>query len=247
MRTFWPPALERTLRHPLPADRPYQPIPRALVGLVGVIALIEIVLSIADAGYLFGTDVRMRAFALGAFWSGLLHGQYSAIYAGQTGLMFVTHALLHGGFLHMIMNCTILLALGRFVEEAYDARVILPVFLLGAIGGGAVYGLLSNDPYPMVGASGAVFAFLGLWVAWDLRRHRLAGVSARPIYMRVAVLAGLNLVFYFGLGGMLAWQAHLGGFLAGLCIGTFLEKRLDLRDRAARAEARRRDWRGEGE
>jgi rhomboid protease GluP len=244
-RTFWLPALEQTLKNPHPGDRTYKPLPRVLIGLVGVIALIETVLSIADAGYFLDNDLRIRAFAIGAFWSGLLHGEYSPIYPGQEGLMFVTHALLHGGFLHMLMNSTILLALGRFVEEAYDPRAILPVFFLGAIGGGAAYGLLSAGPYPMVGASGAVFAFLGLWVAWDWRRHRLAGASVRPIYMRVAVLAGLNVVFYFGLGGMLAWQAHLGGFLVGLFIGAILEKRLARRERAARAEVRRRFWRGE--
>lgn len=232
------------MRHPLPADSSYKPLPRVLVLLVGVIALIEIILTLADHGYLFDPDLRIRAFAVGAFWSGLLWGDYQPVYLGQSGLMFVTHALLHGGFLHMVMNCTILLALGRFVEEIYDPRVILPVFLLGAIGGGAVYGLLSIGPYPMVGASGAVFAFLGLWVAWDWRRHRLAGVSPRPIYLRVGVLVGLNVVFFFGLGGMLAWQAHLGGFLAGLFVGNYLEKRLALRLRAERAENRRR-FRGE--
>ena len=37
------------------------------------------------------------------------------------------------------MNMTILLALGRFTADRYGARAVLPVFFLGAIGGGAVY------------------------------------------------------------------------------------------------------------
>lgn len=218
----------------------YKPLPRALVALVGAIALIEIVLSLADRGILFDTDLRLRAFAFGAFWNGLLHGDYPPVYPGQAGLMFVAHAFLHGSFLHMVMNMTILLAMGRFVEEAYNPKVILPLFILGAIGGGACYELLSTSPYPMVGASGAVFAFLGLWVVWDWRRHRRIGASLRPIVMRVLVLVGLNVVMFFGLGGTLAWQAHLGGFLTGVLIGNLLENRQHSRKRAARAEDRRR-------
>jgi rhomboid protease GluP len=231
------------LRHQPRSQGSYTSLPRSLVALVGAIALIEVVLSLADRGILLEADLRLRAFAFGAFWTGLLHGAYPPVFPGQVGLMFVTHAFLHGNFLHMVMNMTILLAMGRFVEEAYTPRVILPLFFLGAIGGGAGYALLSTSPYPMVGASGAVFAFLGLWVVWDWRQHRRAGASLRPIVMRVLVLVGLNVVFFFGLGGTLAWQAHLGGFLTGLLIGRLLEDRQRARRRAARADLRRRVWR----
>ena len=115
----------------------------------------------------------------GAFWASLLRGD-APLYAAQPVTMFLSHALLHGSLLHMVMNMTILLALGRFTADHYGPRVILPVFCLGAIGGGAVFGLLAGGAYPMVGASGAVFAFLGLWIAWDWRRHRALGALHRP-------------------------------------------------------------------
>ena len=84
--------------------------------------------------------------------------------------------------------------------------------------------VLRQDP-----CSGAVFAFLGLWIVWDWRRHRRAGLSTRPITSRVLVLAGLNVVFFFGLGGMLAWQSHLGSIIVGTLAGWYLERRLDAR------------------
>ena len=218
---------------------PRQPMPRGLVVLVAVIALIEIVLSLADAGILFDPSLRTRVYILGAFWTALLHGA-TPVYDGQTVAMFVTHALLHGSLLHMVMNMTILLALGRFTSDRFGPGVVLPVFFLGALAGGAAYGLLAQSESPMVGASGAVFAFLGVWIAWDWRRHRARGMSPAPVARRVLVLVVLNLLTFVGLQGYLAWEAHLGGFLAGLACGVWFEGRMARAVRAARAEERRR-------
>ena len=223
-----------------PPPKPYTPLPRPLVVLVGFIALTEIVLALADRGILFDPTLRMRVLQVGAFWVGLLHGN-PPLFPAQPVTMFVSHALLHGGFLHMAMNMTILLALGRFTADHYGPGAILPVFLAGAVGGGAVFGLLASEAYPMVGASGAVFAFLGLWTIWDWNRHRERGAPVGAVVRRVLVLIGLNVVLYFGLGGMLAWQAHLGGFLAGIACGLWLDGRRAATARALRAEARRRE------
>lgn len=215
----------------------FQPPPRGLIALAAVIAAIEVLLSLADRGILGDGTLRARVYMAGAFWTELLHGGIP-VFPLQPATMFVTHALLHGGLLHMAMNLAILLGLGRFSADRYGPGVVLPVFLAGAIAGGLAFGLLSEGPYPMVGASGAVFAFLGLWVVWDWRRHRAVGASTRPIWLRVGVLAGLNLVFFFGLEGMVAWEAHLGGFLAGLAAGALFENRLARAARRARAAAR---------
>jgi membrane associated rhomboid family serine protease len=217
----------------------HRPLPRALTLLVGFIAAVELVLWLADEGIVADPTLRNRVFEVGAYWAGLLHGA-PAHFAAQPVTMFVSHALLHGGPLHMVMNVTILLALGRFAADRYGAGVVLPIFLAGAVAGAAAFAVVSGGAYPMVGASGAVFAFLGVWVAWDWRRHRAAGAPVGPVVRRVAVLGGLNVLLYFGLGGMLAWDAHLGGFLVGLGLGSWLEAREAARARAARAEARRR-------
>ena len=216
----------------------YRPLPKELWVLVGVIALIEVVLSLADAGIIFDPTLRSRVFMAGAFWSPLLHGA-APLYSLQPVTMFVSHAFLHGSLLHMVMNMTILLALGRFVADRYGPNVILPLFLVSAVAGGLAFGLLSRGAYPMVGASGAVFGFFGVWIAWDWRRHRVAGAPAMPVLRRVIVLVVVNVVVFIGLKGLLAWQAHLGGFLAGLAFGGWLEVRGLRAGRGARAEARR--------
>jgi rhomboid protease GluP len=223
--------------HPSHAPAP-PPLPRSLLALAGLIALIEIALQLADAGWLADRGLRDRAYIAGAFWGELLRGA-EPLFAAQPATMFITHALLHGGLLHMAMNTAVLLGLGRFAADRYGPGVVVPLFLLGAAAGAAVFAVLGG-PYPMVGASGAVFGFLGLWIAWDWRRHRAAGITVRPVAMRVLALALVNAMVFVGLQGLLAWEAHLGGFLVGLAAGWLFEDRLVARARAARAEARRR-------
>lgn len=221
-------------------------MPRSLVALAAVIAVIEVILSLSDQGWISDVSLRSRALCAGAFWSELGPASPFAYLCGapagqlfglQPVTMFVTHAFLHGSLLHMLMNMTILLAIGRFVGDRYGAGAVLPIFLLSAIAGGMAFKLLSVPDYPMVGASGAVFGFLGVWIVWDWRRHQRALRSTGPVLRRVLVLLVLNVVLYYGLGGMLAWQAHLGGFLAGLLIGVWLENRLE---REWLSEVRRR-------
>jgi len=230
-----------------PVPDPHGPMPRALLALVAVIAVIEVILSLADQGWIADPSLRSRAMCAGGFWAGLgpdspfarLCGAPAGrLFALQPVTMFVTHAFLHGSLLHMVMNMTILLAIGRFVGDRYGAGAVLPVFLLSAIAGGVVFKLLASPAYPMVGASGAVFGFLGVWIVWDWRRHQRAHRSTGPVLRWVLVLAGLNVVLYYGLGGMLAWQAHLGGFLTGLLVGVWLENRLERAWLAARRRGR---------
>lgn len=216
----------------------WRPLPRGLVALVLLIVGIELLLQAADAGLIAERGLRLRVYAVGAFWGGLLHGA-EPIFPLQPVTMFVSHALLHGGLLHLAMNMAVLLGLGRLVADRYGDRTVLPIFLLTAIAGGAVFGLIGSREIPMVGASGAVFGFLGVWSAWDWARHRAAGASVQPVVMRALALVLINVVFFVALGGMLAWEAHLGGYLAGLVFGAWLERALALAARRARAEARR--------
>ncbi len=221
---------------------PNRPLPRALVALVLFMTATELVLQAGDLGIVGDGMLRFRVYAAGAFWASLFHGA-EPLFALQPITMFVSHALLHGGLLHLAMNAAILLGLGRMIGERYGDGAVLPLFLLSAIAGGIVFALINDSDIPMVGASGAVFGFLGVWTAWDWYRHRAYGLSTRPVAMRAVGLLLINILFYFGFGGMIAWEAHVGGYLAGLGFGAWLERMLVRRAsraaRHARAAARR--------
>ena len=71
----------------------------------------------------------------------------------------------------------------------------------------------------MIGASGSVFGFLGLWQFWDFKRRLQAGYSLKPVFSTILGLVIVNVILAFMLGGGLAWEAHLGGFVAGVIFG----------------------------
>lgn len=183
--------------------------------LIGVMAVIELPLTLSDAGWIGSSSWRMNVFLYGAFWQPLFNGSLAPLYSGQKVLMFMTHAFLHGGAAHFAMNSVVLLALGKGVAAYLGIGKTILLLALSAIAGAAAFGLLSTANGPMIGASGAVFGLLGVWQAWDFRQRRQLNQSVRPVLGGIAGLALVNLVLFVALSGTLAWEAHLGGWIVG--------------------------------
>ncbi|KAA9007790.1 rhomboid family intramembrane serine protease [Histidinibacterium aquaticum] len=190
--------------------------PAFLWGLVGIMAVIELTLTAADAGMIGTPRWRWLAYGYGAFWQPLLSGELSPSFPGQVYSMFVTHAFLHGGLLHLLMNSVVILALGKMIAGRIGAGRTLLILLLAAIGGGVAFGMIATSTTPMIGASGAVFGLLGVWQAWDYRIRRRLQMPVRPLLSGIAALILVNALLYLYLQGGLAWEAHLGGWLVGV-------------------------------
>ena len=129
--------------------------------------------------------------------------------------MLVTHALLHAGTIHVLMNTVIFIALGKTLSVYFGLRLTLLTMLVGAISSGVMFGLLETTSAPMVGASGVVFSLIGFWLQAsraELKRLGRPGRSASSVIISLIVIHVLLHVF---MGGKIAWQAHLGGFVAG--------------------------------
>ena len=182
--------------------------------LIGLCSLVELVLFAADQGLIGTARWRSLAYQNGAFWGGLLY-DWRPNYAAQPWTMFLTYAFLHGGLGHLAGNMLTLFALGSYVSERAGQGGFLAIFFLSAIGGGAGFALLAQSPQPMVGASGALFGLAGALLFWDWSDRRRAGRSFWPVARTALFLVVLNLVMWWMLEGLLAWQTHLAGFVAG--------------------------------
>ncbi|MDW4496646.1 rhomboid family intramembrane serine protease [Sulfitobacter sp. D35] len=189
--------------------------PAFLWWLVGIMAAIELILAASDAGLLGLSGLRWVAFRFGAFWEPLLAGTLAPLFPGQTVTMFVTHAFLHGGLMHLLLNGVVLLALGKTVSARIGPARTLAVLLVSAVAGGAAFGLISTSTWPMIGASGAVFGLFGVWQAWQYEVSRRTGRPLQPVVNSVLALVVANILLAVVLSGGLAWEAHLGGWLAG--------------------------------
>lgn len=222
-------------------ERAGQPIfnaPTVVVGLVAAMAIVhagrELLLSENDADWW----TIALAFVPGRYGDsgGELPG---APYAAVTSV--VTHMLVHGNFAHIAINSAWLLAVGTPVARRMPAGAFLAFFGLCGVAGAALFwvfniGLMA----PMVGASGAISGLMAAVfrlmygadgsAGWHLLREHpeaapclslRATLASRPALTAIGVWVAVNFVFAFGLGGLaapggVAWEAHLGGFFAGL-------------------------------
>lgn len=184
-----------------------------LGGIILANLLVELVLQGADR-HLWGNVLwRGWAYQYGGFWAGLLH-DWRPNYPAQPAAMFLTYSLLHAGVGHLVGNMLGLAVLGDLAGERLGGRRLLGLYAACALGGAAAFGLLSHSPAPMIGASGAIFGLAGALTVWDARDRRRKGLWNRAALI-VLGLAGLNLAIWVLQSGNLAWQAHLGGFVAG--------------------------------
>jgi membrane associated rhomboid family serine protease len=158
---------------------------------------------------------------------------------------FVSYAFIHGNLTHLLVNAVWFLAFGSAVARRFGAVRFLVFFAVTAAAGAfAHYATHVNECVPMVGASAAIsgcmaaairFAFqhggpLGPWRAHEAHAYHVPAAPLRVALSQSSVLAfllvwfGLNLLL--GLGSLsiagedqdIAWQAHIGGFLAGLLL-----------------------------
>ena len=197
------------------------PLPAVLLALMVVTALPELVCTAADLGLVSPPRLRALAYDYGGFWPGLLR-DWRPNYTLQPWAMFLTYGFLHGGLLHLGVNLVTLGSLGSEVVSRVGPWRFLLIYGAALLGGALGFGLLASTLRPMVGASGALFGLAGALLAWAWAARPPGRLGAWPVVRAILLLALLNLVMWWAMNGQLAWQTHLGGFLAGWGAARFL-------------------------
>ncbi|ROP52172.1 rhomboid family intramembrane serine protease [Streptomyces sp. PanSC9] len=130
--------------------------------------------------------------------------------AGGEWYRFVTSMFAHQEYWHIGFNMLSLWWIGGPLEAALGRARYLAVYFVSGLAGGALTYLLASSAQPSLGASGAIF---GLFGATAVLMRRL-NYDMRPV---IALLV-INLIFTFGFSNI-AWQAHIGGLVAGVVTG----------------------------
>jgi membrane associated rhomboid family serine protease len=155
----------------------------------------------------------------------------------------VTYAFLHGGWTHLLVNMVWLAAFGSPLAYRLGPARLLAFWVFTSLAA-ALFHYLAHpgDVVPVIGASGAISGMMGAASRFGFRMERHDGRPAfagrmlsifealrlRTVLVFLAVWMVVNLVT--GLGFMtpgmtnpIAWEAHIGGFLAGFfCLAPFV-------------------------
>lgn len=156
-----------------------------------------------------------------------------------------TYAFLHGSWMHLILNLIWMGIFGTVVVRRLGTGRFVAFFIVTAAAGALLHYVLHSDSNsPLVGVS----AVLSGAIAGYIRFGFAGGVGGFPdmmgayrapcqtleqlwqnkrAMMFIGIWLGLNLLFGLfslgGGGGSIAWQAHLGGFIAGLFVFPYLD------------------------
>lgn len=154
--------------------------------------------------------------------------------SAQSFWPLVTYAFLHADLTHLALNGVWFLAFATPVTRRVGAWPMVALLLVATIAAALVHWSVNTDSIiPMVGASGGISGLMG--AAFRFMFLDPQGNLGRPggrlplLHPRILMLAGvwsvLNVIMGVlgtGLlgesGQMIAWEAHLGGFFAGLVL-----------------------------
>jgi membrane associated rhomboid family serine protease len=129
----------------------------------------------------------------------------------------------HFGFLHFFLNMMVLFNFGPTLEMVMGAKRFLIAYLAIGILSGLLIAFLDPSPYPVVGASGALFGIMVLY-AFYYPKTRL-GLMFLPIQFPIrgfligaaalsAVLVAVEAITHNMMGGI-SHFGHLSGMVVG--------------------------------
>jgi membrane associated rhomboid family serine protease len=157
----------------------------------------------------------------------------------------LTSMFLHGGFLHIGFNMWFLWIFGDNIEHRLgSARFLFFYLICGIVAGFGQAIMIPRSTVPTIGASGAISGVLGGYL---LLFPTARIVTLVPIFIfltAIQVPAFIFLGLWFALQflsgmasvgmpkamGGTAWFAHVGGFLSGIALVKFLDRKPRRRD-----------------
>jgi membrane associated rhomboid family serine protease len=140
----------------------------------------------------------------------------------------ITYGFLHEGWLHVLFNSVWLLIFGTRVAQEFGSIRFLAIALVSTVGGAlAMLAVYWGMFIVVVGASAAVSGLIAAAIPvmfgrpgkplsfGELLRNR-RGIIFMLVFLGMTLATGVQGLPGFADGGRIAWEAHLGGFTAGL-------------------------------
>lgn len=138
---------------------------------------------------------------------------------GNEPWTIVTNMFVHAGLWHFLGNMLMLYFFGSYLLGLVGEARFLLVYFAGGLLANVAFLVLGSDFATVVGASGALYAVMGVMAVMRPRLKVYLWFMI-PIDLWIVVVVGMLIIF-----PGVAWQAHLGGLVLGLAAGYFFRKR----------------------
>jgi membrane associated rhomboid family serine protease len=216
------PVRESDLRQP----KKHEPILNRLP--VGAAGLVAAILTAHLISVLAGADAARAAYGRFGVVPTLVFENVAQHRFGETLMPLIAYQFIHSGSLHLVMNLAMFLQVGPIAEIGLGrnrdgvARFIIFYLACGIFAALFYCWLNPNSAGPTIGSSGAISGvFAGfLWAAIGLAKPGKA--ILKPVLTSAAVFLLINVgLAWVGRAtnvAPIAWETHLGGFLAGLVL-----------------------------
>tara|TARA_B100000029_G_scaffold515736_1_gene624294 strand:- start:1275 stop:1961 length:687 start_codon:yes stop_codon:yes gene_type:complete len=138
---------------------------------------------------------------------------------------------MHGGFMHIIGNMLYMWIFADNIEDDLGSKKFIIFYLLSGIGAAMTQVFMdTHSQVPMVGASGAIGGVLGAYLINHPKARVLVlipfGFFSQLIKIRALYVLGFWFVLQFiSQGGGVAYAAHIGGFVSGIILILFFNKK----------------------
>ncbi|MGE9269951.1 MAG: rhomboid family intramembrane serine protease [Verrucomicrobiales bacterium] len=177
------------------------PWTRLLVGLIGAVALVQVV----------GPGSMAQDLQAAALWK--VDGR------PVDWWRLATAPFMHGHWVHFLMNAMALVYLGRRVELLARWPHMVAVFVFAAWAGGEATARYGPQGAFSLGASGGIIGLLGFLMVFESMHSTLV-----PESVRRRLLAGLFMTAALGMVGykVIDNWAHGGGLVAGMIYAFFV-------------------------
>ena len=202
-----------------------------LIGICVVIFLMQLGSQSYKTGQLFYSYGLIPSVLMG-------HDQLPMdLYAVPAYLTIFTSMFMHGGFMHLIGNMLYMWIFADNIEDSLGPKKFIIFYLLSGIGAATAQILMdTHSQVPMVGASGAIGGVLGAYLINHPNARVLVlipfGFFSQLIKIKALYVLGFWFVLQFinsammsSQGGGVAYAAHIGGFVSGVVLILFFNKR----------------------
>jgi membrane associated rhomboid family serine protease len=153
------------------------------------------------------------------------------LYAIPGWLTIFTSMFMHGGFMHLIGNMLYMWIFADNIEDNLGSQKFLVFYILSGVGAAMTQVFMdTNSQIPMVGASGAIGGVLGAYLINHPNAKVLVlipfGFFSQLIKIKALYVLGFWFILQFiSSGGGVAYAAHIGGFVSGIILILFFNKK----------------------